>query len=139
MNKVIISGRLTRDSELSYIASTSTPKMSFSLAVERNYQKDKNNKKVDFITCEMLGKSAENLCQYITKGKQIIVEGELNIDQYEKDGEKRSFTKVKVDRIEFQKGGGNSNTEKKTEEPSFEPIGLDPQGFQAIDDDDIPF
>ena len=131
MNKVIISGRLTRDSELSYIASTSTPKMSFSLAVERNYQKDKNNKKVDFITCEMLGKSAENLCQYITKGKQIMVEGELNIDQYEKDGEKRSFTKVKVDRIEFQKGGGNSNTEKKTEEPSFEEFN--------IEGDDIPF
>ena len=48
-------------------------------------------------------------------------------------------SKVKVDRIEFQKGGGNSNTEKKTEEPSFELTGLDPQGFQAIDDDDIPF
>ena len=104
--------------------------MMFNLAVERNYQKDKNNKKVDFITCEMLGKSAENLCQYITKGKQIMVEGELNIDQYEKDGEKRSFTKVKIDRIEFQKGGGNSNTEKKVEEPTF-------QEFDA--DEDIPF
>ena len=39
MNKIIISGRLVRDAELSYIASTSTPKMSFSIAVERNYQK----------------------------------------------------------------------------------------------------
>ena len=48
MNKIIISGRLVRDSELSYIASTATPKISFTLAVERNYQKDKNNKKVDF-------------------------------------------------------------------------------------------
>ena len=130
MNKVIISGRLTRDSELSYIASTSTPKMSFSLAVERNYQKDKNNKKVDFINMEMIGKHCENLCQYVTKGKAILVEGELNIDQYEKDGEKRSFTKVKIDRIEFQKGGGNSNTEKKVEEPTF-------QEFDA--DEDIPF
>ena len=131
MNKVILSGRLTRDSELSYIASTSTPKMSFSLAVERNYQKDKNNKKVDFINMEMIGKHCENLCQYVTKGKAILVEGELNIDQYEKDGEKRSFTKVKVDRIEFQKGEGNSNTEKKVEEPSFEEFN--------IEDDDIPF
>lgn len=50
---------------------------------------------------------------------------------YEKDGEKRSFTKVKVDRIEFQKGGGNSNTEKKVEDPTF-------QEFDAIDED-IPF
>lgn len=131
MNKVIISGRLTRDSELSYIASTSTPKMSFSLAVERNYQKDKNNKKVDFINMEMIGKHCENLCQYVTKGKAILVEGELNIDQYEKDGEKRSFTKVKVDRLEFL---SNATTEKKTNTDTLEFT-----DFQGIDDDDIPF
>ena len=45
MNKTILTGRLVRDAELSYIASTSTPKMSFPIAVERNYQKDKNNKR----------------------------------------------------------------------------------------------
>ena len=131
MNKIILSGRLTRDAELSFIPNTGTPKMSFSLAVERNYQKDKNNKKVDFINCEMLGKHTENLCQYVTKGKAILVEGELNIDNYEKDGEKRSYTKVKVDRLEFL-GGGNSNVEKKVEDPTF-------QEFDAIDDEDIPF
>lgn len=129
MNKVILSGGVTKDAELNYLT-TGTPKMVFTLAVERNYQKDKNNKKVDFINCEMLGKGAENLCQYITKGKQIIVEGELNIDNYEKDGEKRSFTKIKVDRIEFQKGGGSSNTEKKSAEPQFEEFDTN---------DDIPF
>lgn len=131
MNKVIISGRLTRDSELSYIASTSTPKMSFSLAVERNYQKDKNNKKVDFINMEMIGKHCENLCQYVTKGKAILVEGELNIDQYEKDGEKRSFTKVKVDRLEFL---SNAITEKKTNTDTLEFA-----DFQEVNDEDIPF
>ena len=131
MNKVILSGRLTRDSELSYIASTSTPKMSFSLAVERNYQKDKNNKKVDFINMEMIGKHCENLCQYVTKGKAILVEGELNIDQYEKDGEKRSFTKVKVDRLEFL---SNAITEKKTNTDTLEFA-----DFQGVDDEDIPF
>lgn len=131
MNKIIISGRLVRDSELSYIASTATPKISFTLAVERNYQKDKNNKKVDFINCEQLGKHVENLCQYVTKGKQILVEGELNIDNYEKDGEKRSFTKVKVDRLEFL--GGNSNTEnKQNNEYKIEE-------FNDFDEDEIPF
>ena len=127
MNRVVLTGRLVRDSELSYIASTSTPKMSFSLAVERNYQKDKNNKKVDFINMEMIGKYTENLCQYVTKGKQILVEGELNIDNYEKDGEKRSFTKVKVDRLEFLSG---ATTEKKTEELNFQEVDVD---------EDIPF
>lgn len=132
MNRVILVGRLTRDAELSYIASTSTPKMSFSMAVERNYQKDKNNKKVDFINCEQLGKHVENLCQYVTKGKQILIEGELNIDNYEKDGEKRSFTKVKVDRLEFL---SNTTTEKKTNTDTLEFT-----DFQEVnDDEDIPF
>ena len=132
MNRVILTGRLVRDAELSYIASNATPKMSFSMAVERNYQKDKNNKKVDFINCEQLGKHTENLCQYVTKGKQILVEGELNIDNYEIDGEKRSFTKVKVDRLEFL---SNATTEKKTNTDTLEFT-----DFQEVDnDEDIPF
>ena len=131
MNRVILTGRLVRDAELSYITSTATPKMNFSLAVERNYQKDKNNKKVDFINCEMIGKHTENLCQYVTKGKQILVEGELNIDNYEKDGEKRSFTKVKVDRLEFLSG---ATTEKKSNADTLEFA-----DFQEVDNDEIPF
>ena len=133
MNRVILTGRLVRDAELNYIASTSTPKMNFSLAVERAYQKDKNNKKVDFINCEQLGKHVENLCQYVTKGKQILVEGELNIDNYEKDGEKRSFTKVKVDRLEFLSGNSNVNTEnKQNNEYKIEE-------FNDFGEDEIPF
>ena len=133
MNKVILVGRVVRDSELSYIASAATPKISFTLVVERNYQKDKNNKKVDFINCEQLGKRVENLCQYVTKGKQILVEGELNIDNYEKDGEKRSFTKVKVDRLEFLAGNSNANTEnKQNNEYKIEE-------FNDFDEDEIPF
>jgi len=76
---------------------------------------------------EMIGKHTENLCQYVTKGKQILVEGELNIDNYEKDGEKRSFTKVKVDRLEFL---GGATAEKKTEELNFQEVDVD---------EDIPF
>ena len=92
-----------------------------------------NNKKVDFINCEQLGKHVENLCQYVTKGKQILVEGELNIDNYEKDGEKRSFTKVKVDRLEFLSGNSNANTEnKQNNEYKIEE-------FNDFDEDEIPF
>ena len=130
MNKIILTGRTTKDAELGFIGTTGTPKMRFTLAVERNYQKDKNNKKVDFINCEMLGQHTEKLSQYVTKGKAILVEGELNIDQYTKDDEKRSFTKVKVDRLEFL--AGNSNNENKVNANTLE--------FQQIDDnDDIPF
>ena len=48
MNKIILSGGITRDAELSFLPGTGTPKMAFSLAVERGYQKDKNNKKTNF-------------------------------------------------------------------------------------------
>lgn len=132
MNKILLCGRTTKDAEISYLAGSGTPKITFTLAVDRSYQKDKNNKKVDFINCEQLGKHVENLCQYVTKGKQLIVEGELNIDNYEKDGEKRSFTKVKVDRLEFVGSNSNTNTENKNN--NVEEL----QEFD-VDDDDIPF
>ena len=128
MNKVVLTGRLTKDTELGYIGATGTPKMTFTLAVERNYQKDKNNKKVDFINMEMIGQHTEKLAQYVTKGKAVLVEGELNIDNYEKDGERRSFTKVKVDRLEFL--AGNSNNENKANNLEFQEVG---------NDEDIPF
>ena len=131
MNKIILTGRTTKDAELGFIGTTGTPKMSFTLAVERNYQKDKNNKKVDFINCEMIGKHTENLCQYLTKGKALMIEGELNIDNYEKDGEKRSFTKVKVDKLEFQQGA-KVEDHKESNLSSF-------QTMSDIDTDDIPF
>ena len=130
MNKVILSGRVTRDAELSYIPNAGVPKLSFGLAVERNYQKDKNNKKVDFINMEMIGQHTEKLSQYVTKGKAILVEGELNIDNYEKDGERRSFTKVKVDRLEFLASNNNENKNTTSDFGNFQEVG---------NDEDIPF
>ena len=130
MNKFIGIGRLTRDAELSYIASTGTPKIVYTIAIDRAYQKDKNNKKTDFINCEQIGKHCENLCKYLTKGKLVSIEGELNIDNYEKDGEKRSFTKIKVDRLEFLAGTNNDNKSNDTGSGDFQPVD---------DDEFIPF
>ena len=105
MNKILLTGRLTKDADMSFLPGTGMPKITFTIAVDRAYQKDKNNKKTDFITCEQIGKYTEKLVPYLTKGKMISIEGELNIDTYEKDGQKKSFTKVKVDRLEFLGGG----------------------------------
>ena len=132
MNKVILTGRACKDAELGFIGATGTPKMTFSLAVERAYQKDKNNKKVDFINCEMLGQHTEKLCQYVNKGKAMLVEGELNIEQYEKNGEKRSYTKVKVDRLEFLSNSNNNENKSNTNTLEF-------TEFQEVDNDEIPF
>ena len=124
-NQVLLTGRLTRDAELSFLPGTGTPKVTFTLAVDRNYNKDKNNKKTDFIPMEMIGRHTEKLSQYLTKGKMVLTIGELNIDQYEKDGQKKSFTKVKVDRLEFISGGS------KEEAPKAK--------FEPVLDDELPF
>ena len=126
-NQVILTGRLTKDAELSFLPGTGMPKVTFILAVDRNYQKDKNNKKVDFIPAEMIGKHVEKLSQYLTKGKMVLTIGELNIDQYEKDGAKKSFTKVKVDRLEFLGGG---------KQEDHDPTG---KFKEVLDDDELPF
>ena len=126
MNRIVLVGRLVRDCEPSVLPGTGTGKITFTLAIDRAYQKDKNNKKVDFIPVEMIGNHTTKLAQYMTKGKQVAVEGELNIDVYEKNGEKKSFTKVKADRVEFV-GGGKAETNTL------------PGEFEAIDDDELPF
>ena len=125
MNVINLTGRLTKDAELSFLPGTGTPKVTFTLAVDRNYNKDKNNKKVDFIPMEMIGSHTEKLAQYLNKGKMIGIVGELHIDQYEKDGQKKSFTKVKVDRLEFL-GGGKAE-------------GAVPPKFDPVLDDELPF
>ena len=126
MNRIVLVGRLVRDCEPSVLPGTGTGKITFTLAIDRAYQKDKNNKKVDFIPVEMIGNHTTKLAQYMTKGKQVAVEGELNIDVYEKNGEKKSFTKVKADRVEFV-GGGKAETNTL------------PNEFEAIDDNELPF
>ena len=126
MNKILLTGRLVKDAEMSFLPGTGMPKVTFTVATDRAYQKDKNNKKVDFIPAEMIAKHVEKLSQYLTKGKMLGIEGELNIDQYEKDGAKKSFTKVKVDRLEFL-GGGKQE--------------YDPKGRfeEVLDDNELPF
>ena len=135
MNVINLTGRIVKDADLAMLGNN-IPKISFALAVERNYQKDKENKVVDFIPCVLIGRG-EKLQEHLTKGKKIAVLGELNIDNYEKDGQKRSFTKVKVDRLEFldssnaSNGGNEVSTSTKTNQTNPK--------FELLDDDDIPF
>ena len=140
MNKIMLTGRLVKDAEMSFLPGTGMPKITFTLAIDRAYQKDNNNKKVDFIPCEQIGKHVEKLAQYLTKGKMIGVEGELNIDQYEKDGQKKSFTKVKVDKLEFL-GGGAKETFPDLTGGTNKYTSLEPTGKfkEVLDDDDLPF
>ena len=96
-----------------------------------------------------MGKPAEFCANYISKGRLVAIQGSIRVDQYKtQTGENRTFTKVSARNVQALDSNRNrmdspypetSRGSEPTFEPSFEPQGLDPQGFQAIDDDDIPF
>ena len=108
-NLVILTGRLTKDPELKYGAS-GTAYCRFTLAVNRMKKDDP----ADFIFCSAFGKTAELIAEYVKKGHQLGVQGRLQQDTYEKDGEKVSKTGVTVDKIEFLE---SNKTESTTSEP----------------------
>ena len=144
MNNVVLIGRLTKDVELKYIQGTGTPVANFAIAVDREFTGKDGKKEVDFIDIQVWGKSAENCSNYIGKGSLVGVQGSIRIDLYQnKEGENRKITRVNANRVQFLDTKNNKVNHQGFElsfEPSFEPTGLEPQGFQAIDDnDDIPF
>ena len=105
-NSILLTGRITKDLELKQAGQTN--KCDFTLAVDREYAKE-GQQKTDFINITVFGKTAENLCKYQSKGSKILVLGTLNIDQYQKDGENRTFTKVIANKIEFLESKGNNS------------------------------
>ncbi|RDY25280.1 single-stranded DNA-binding protein [Romboutsia weinsteinii] len=145
MNHVVLVGRLTKDPELRYIPGTGTAVASFTIAVNRDFTKKDGTRDTDFIPVEVMGKSAEFCANYISKGRLVAVQGNLRVDNYQtQTGEKRTFTKVSTMSVQALDSNKNKSdnpypSQAPSFEPSFEPQGLDPQGFQAIDDDDIPF
>ena len=140
MNSVVLVGRLTKDPELRYISGTGTAVANFTIAINRDYKKKDGTVETDFIPVQVMGKAAEFCANYITKGRLVAIQGSIRVDRYEtQTGENRTFTKVSSRNIKpldyMKKDNSNSDTN-----PSFEPAeGLDPNGFTAIDDDDIPF
>lgn len=89
-NKVIVQGRLTRSPELTYTQGGSAI-AKFGLAVNRRYKSgDEQKQEVCFIDVTVFGKRAETTCQYIDKGDEVIVDGRLQQDTWEKDGAKHS-------------------------------------------------
>lgn len=123
MNNLTIVGRLTKDAELSYIKGSGVPAMKFYVAVPRKYQKDKNNKKVDYIPCESIGKHGESLCEHLTKGSLVELIGEIHFEPYEKNNQKLTFTKMHVEHINLLES--RKEKPKDTKGKSFEPIDID--------------
>src|SRR5690606_41787995 len=102
-------GRLTRDPELRYIASTGTPVATFTLAVDRELSREKKlemeskgQPTADFINIVVWGRQAESCANYLRKGKLAAVNGRLQSRSYEgRDGIRRYVTEVVASRVEF--------------------------------------
>lgn len=100
-NRIILIGRLTRDPELRYVPS-GAPVASFTLAVDRPFQNQQGNRETDFIDVVAWRKTAEQVSQYLTKGRMVAVEGRLQIRSYEtQDGQKRKVAEVVADGVRF--------------------------------------
>ena len=96
MNKAILIGRMTKDSELKY-TQNELAVCDFTLAVDREYNKDET----DFINCKAFSKIGETINKYTHKGDQLAVIGRINTSSYEKDGKKVYTTNVVVENIKF--------------------------------------
>ena len=137
MNSVQLLGRLTKEVDLKYGAS-GTAYCKFTLAVNRAFKKDET----DFINCTAFGKAAETIAEYVRKGDQFAVTGRIQVDVYEKDGEKRYSTGVMVDGFTFiskAKGEGNSNAGSSKPEKEKPAVNQGAPNIEFEDDDEFPF
>ena len=147
MNKVILVGRLTKDPELR--ATTSgIPVCSFTVACDRRFVKQGEERKADFINCIVWQKSAESIAQYFKKGHRIALEGSIQTRSWtDNEGKNRYSTEVVVEQWEFaqSKSEGGAVGQAVPGAAHFpnstptEPLDGDLDGFMPIEDDELPF
>ena len=140
MNTVIMIGRLTRDPELRYIASTGNAVTRFSIAVDRAFAAKDAEITADFFNIVVWGKRAETCANYLAKGRMVAVRGRLQNNNYtDKDGTKRYNVEIIAEEIKFidygdKKQQGNQDNQR---DDDFE--GMDEEGYRAVNDDETPF
>lgn len=129
--KVTVVGNLGRDAELRYTPN-GTPLLEFSIATNERWTDSggRHQEHTQWFRCTLWGRQAETLKQYLTKGKQVYVDGRLRVRDYvAQDGDKRYSLDVRVDQLTMLGGGGGG---------SSAPGELSgPDG--GVADDDIPF
>ncbi len=146
LNSVILMGRLTADPEL---RTTTTGKSvcSFSIAVDRGYSKNAEERMTDFINCVAWENQANFICRYFNKGSMIAITGQLQSRRYEdKTGAKRTAYEVVAREVSFcgskAETGTSSNASYSAPAPAQAPAyqSAAPSDFEEItDDEDLPF
>ena len=134
INRVAISGNLTRDPELRSTAS-GTQILSFGMAVNDRHKNQQTSEWEDypnFIDVTMFGTRAEKLAQYLHKGAKVAIEGKLRYSQWEKDGQRRSKLEVIAEELEFmsRQDGGQQQPQQQPRQVVQMP---------AVYEADIPF
>ncbi len=148
MNKVILVGRLTKDPELRATA-TGVPVCSFTVACDKRYVKQGEERKADFINCIAWRQQAESISKFFAKGHRIALEGSIQTRSWtDNEGKTRYTTEVVVDQWEFaqskSEGGmagsfsAPSDSSLYPPEPSAPAVG-DIEGFMPIEEEDLPF
>lgn len=100
INHVVLTGRVVRDAEMK--GADKTLRSCFSIAVNRRYKNKDTGEYIDracFVNLTVFGKTAENMGKYLAKGREVIVEGHLVTNTWEKDGKKMSSNDVEVDKL----------------------------------------
>ena len=148
LNHLVLIGRLTQDlgsDERSFgYVGNGQARANVSIAVNRSKKSgDEWIEEVSYFNITIWGKTAENLKPYLTKGKQICVEGHLKQDRWEKDGKKESCINIIADNVQLL--GGKSEGSGNSAAPRFEPANnAAPTESQGTDEggeypEDIPF
>jgi single-strand DNA-binding protein len=138
VNKVILVGNLGRDAELKYTpGGQAVCKLRLATTEVWNDKSGQRQEKTEWHSIDLWGRQAESLNEYLTKGKQIYVEGRLQTRKWtDKDGKDRYTTDIKADRIVLLGGGGGGRGgAARTETTDVE--GHEPATELA--EDDIPF
>lgn len=130
MNCINIIGRLTKDPELKF-GQSGTAVARFTVAVARKMDKDKT----DFFNCVAFKKTAEVISEYFKKGNQIGITGNVQINEYEVNGEKRKSVDIFVENITFL----DKKKTEKTDDESIRDMFRDKEDFNNDLDDTFPF
>ena len=139
MNKWIGMGRLTRDPEVRY-GQSGNAVANFSIAVDRRFKRD-GEAQADFFNCTAFGKTGEFVEKYLKKGIKVVVDGELQNNNYEdKNGTKHYSVQIIVNQIEFAESKSSQTNSNDTAEPEANAPADD--GFMHVPDgidEELPF
>ena len=143
VNKAILVGNLGRDAEIRLTAG-GTPVATVSLATTEKWKDRDGQMKEDtqWHRIVIWGKTAESLHEYLTKGKQIYVEGRIQTREWtDKEGKQARTTEIRADRIVLLGGGGGSAGPRPMRDRHVDAdMGAETGGpVDAPNDDDIPF